>query len=210
MSKKSRTRKGRSSKARQAVKAMATITQGTRRIPAGPEVVADRTWYLVQTKPGQDARAARNLTETGFVVFRPTYARKITSANPRKARGAPREVVRSLFPGYLFLSPQTCRLDAAHGLDGVGHLVTSDGAPAVIPAPAIARVIAYLAAPEADTAPMRIGDVVTITYGALAGHSVILEADAMGRVSGRIELFGKRFKIPLASLGETGQKSCAA
>ena len=53
-------------------------------------------WYLVQTKPNQEARAEENLSRQGYVCFRPQRERK--AAGRSRAAGS-----ESLFPGYLFI-----------------------------------------------------------------------------------------------------------
>ncbi len=42
-------------------------------------------WYLVQTKPNQEARAEENLSRQGYVCFRPQRERKASAEVARPA-----------------------------------------------------------------------------------------------------------------------------
>jgi transcription antitermination factor NusG len=54
-------------------------------------------WYVVQTRPGKEALAVSNLRRQGFEPFLPQVRRTV-----RHARRT-RELLRPLFPRYLFL-----------------------------------------------------------------------------------------------------------
>ncbi len=55
------------------------------------------SWYLVQCKARQDARAEEHLQRQGYTCFRSTYRRE------HLVKGARRVSSESLFPGYLFI-----------------------------------------------------------------------------------------------------------
>lgn len=81
-------------------------------------------WYLIQTKPRQDARAEEHLLRQGFTCYRPL--RPAPSGQAKKAE--------SLFPGYLFI-----RLDRAmdnwypiRSTRGVNRVVSFGGEPAAV------------------------------------------------------------------------------
>ncbi|WP_049325058.1 transcription termination/antitermination NusG family protein, partial [Stutzerimonas stutzeri] len=54
-------------------------------------------WYLIQTKPRQEARAEEHLLRQHFECYRPLKA----SAATRSGQGA--KAGEPLFPGYLFI-----------------------------------------------------------------------------------------------------------
>lgn len=55
------------------------------------------SWYLLQTKPRQDARAEMHLLQQDYICFRPQWRVQHVKA------GKIHEVSESLFPGYLFI-----------------------------------------------------------------------------------------------------------
>lgn len=59
---------------------------------------SNRAWYLVQLRLNSEQLAERNLLRQGFEVFAPKVTRT------RRSRGKFRDELRSLFPGYLFVS----------------------------------------------------------------------------------------------------------
>ena len=54
-------------------------------------------WYLIQTKPRQEARAEEHLARQGFECYRPLTESTVASTR------ASRLVEQPLFPGYLFI-----------------------------------------------------------------------------------------------------------
>jgi len=65
--------------------------------------VADRlnaNWYLIQTKPRQEARAEEHLARQGFECYRPLAESPAASARANRLAEQP------LFPGYLFIHMQ--------------------------------------------------------------------------------------------------------
>jgi len=82
-------------------------------------------WYLIQTKPRQEARAEEHLLRQHFECYRPLKA----SAATRSGQGA--KAGEPLFPGYLFI-----RLDSTHdnwypirSTRGVNRVVSFGGQP---------------------------------------------------------------------------------
>lgn len=87
-------------------------------------------WFVVRTKPQQEARASHNIANQGFEVFQP----KVMSAPVRTAAGKSGKF-QPMFPGYLFV-----RFDAAdwqwrslNSTFGVLYLITSKEAPVPVP-----------------------------------------------------------------------------
>lgn len=86
-------------------------------------------WHAVQTKPGQEDRAAFNLLRQGYGVYLPKYSRL-----RRHARKVER-VARPLFKGYLFIAIDDDRKGwrAINSTFGVARIVASAGLPVIVP-----------------------------------------------------------------------------
>lgn len=87
------------------------------------------SWYVVQTQPHAEGKAALNLARQGFQVYVPRYLRR-----RRHARRV--DMVRSpLFPGYLFVAVDiaTQRWRAIQSTIGVSRLVCIGERPAEVP-----------------------------------------------------------------------------
>ena len=123
-------------------------------------------WHAVQTKPGQEDKAAFNLRRQGYGVYLPKYLRL-----RRHARRTDR-VARPLFPGYLFVAIDADRQGwrAINSTLGVARLVAAADAPVTVPE----AVIEGLRAREREDGCVRLepqrylrnGDTVRITAGA--------------------------------------------
>ena len=118
-----------------------------------------RSWYLVQCKASQDARAEINLLNQGYICFRPTLRRE------RELRGRRRIVCESLFPSYLFIQLGADESWAPlRSTRGVSRVVSFGGKPL----PVRDELIAQFHGHNSD-APMEIrfscGERVRITDG---------------------------------------------
>lgn len=87
-------------------------------------------WCIVTTQPGEDGVAAGHLAGRGFGVYQP----QIRSVEIRRGRKV--DVVRNMFPGYLFvfvwgLSQHTRRILGCTGVRD--FLRTTGGKPVVVP-----------------------------------------------------------------------------
>src|SRR5699024_9692918 len=70
----------------------------TAKCPASPAPEGEKgEWYLIQTRPRQEARAHEHLTNQGFEVFFPN----LTVARLKKAQDPPRQ--EPLSPNHLFV-----------------------------------------------------------------------------------------------------------
>ena len=80
---------------------------------------ADRKWYVVQTHPNAELRAAEHLRRQGFEIYMPQF-RKLR----RHARKT-ETVIRPLFPRYFFVAfdKATESWHAVHSTIGVSNLV---------------------------------------------------------------------------------------
>lgn len=102
-------------------------------------------WYLIQTKPRQDARAEEHLLRQGFACYRPLRA----AADGRAKKP------ESLFPGYLFI-----RLDRLQdnwypirSTRGVSRVVSFGGEPAAVRDELIEHLQQRLAAEQQAAQP---------------------------------------------------------
>lgn len=150
---------------------------------------AERQWYVVYTKPHQEASAHFQLELKGIEVFFPKLL--LPPYVPARRRLAP------LFPGYLFT-----RIDLLaqfHDVvwtPGVKRLVGCNG----LPTPLGDDVVAFLrrrATPEgvlAARAKLSVGEEVEITAGPFAGIVGIIERapDPKGRIAVLMQLLSRR------------------
>ena len=86
-------------------------------------------WYVVQTQPCREDRAAGHLLRQAFDLYVPRYARKRRHARRVDVVAAP------LFPGYLFvrMDPARVRWRAVNGTIGVIRLVCHGDRPTPVP-----------------------------------------------------------------------------
>jgi transcriptional antiterminator RfaH len=93
------------------------------------EQTEESGWYVVYTKPRQEARAVENLRNQGFVCFLPTLV-------VERLRGGRRvELMEALFPRYLFVRLEIGRSNWAkiRSTRGVVRLVEFGGVTVRIP-----------------------------------------------------------------------------
>ena len=92
-------------------------------------------WYVAQVKPSGFARAEANLNRQGFETFMPL--RSMTVRHARQMR----DVLRPVFPGYLFIKFGSERADwrKINSTFGVSKLISFEaGKPAPVPDPLMA------------------------------------------------------------------------
>src|SRR3546814_18256873 len=96
----------------------------------------DMRWHAVQTKPGQEDKAAFNLRRQGYGVYLPKYARL-----RRHARKVER-VARPLFSGYLLVAVDAGRQGwrALNSTFGFARVVAAADAPPAVPEAVIPRL----------------------------------------------------------------------
>lgn len=82
-------------------------------------------WYIVTSRPRQDAYAEEHLIRQGFPVYRPLVEREV-----RRSSGVVK-LTESLFPGYMFvaLDLSTASFGAISSTYGVSGFVELDGGP---------------------------------------------------------------------------------
>ncbi len=138
-------------------------------------------WYTLHTRPHNETRVYRALSERGFALLLPMLPAR---------KGKPPE---PLFPAYLFVR---CDLEqvgsnAFDWIVGLRRLVTFDNKPAVMPDDAIDLIRTRLAEVEAQGGlpahPFKPGDQVEIQSGPLAGLHAIFVGPSRPR--DRVEIF---------------------
>lgn len=92
------------------------------------DTIAARRWYVVQTRPHAEARAAMNLVRQGFETYLPVARR--TRRHARRVDS----VAVPFFPRYLFVSLDQAlsRWRSINGTFGVSAIITSGDAPAPV------------------------------------------------------------------------------
>lgn len=160
-------------------------------------------WYLVHTKPRQEAKALLNLEQQGY----PCYLPLINVEKMR--RGKVQRVSEPLFPRYLFI-----RLDSSEegkswspirSTIGVSTLVQFGGQPAKVNDLLIELLQAQQEARPASTL-FSPGETVRITDGPFAGLDAIYQcSDAEQRSLVLLELLHKQVKMQIdtARLGKS-------
>lgn len=126
-------------------------------------------WYVVSTRPNQEARAAEHLARQGFAPWLPQIRKTRRHARRIDTVAAP------LFPGYLLVALDTARQPwrAINGTCGVRHVICRGEQPAAVPEAFIAELRArreadgFFAAPEPG---LRRGDQVRLLEGPFSDH----------------------------------------
>ncbi len=144
------------------------------------------SWYVVHTKPRQEARALENLQNQGFECFLPVV--KVEKRRLQKVR----VVQEPLFSRYLFIQLDECTQNWSpiRSTLGVSKLVSFGPKPAKVPA----EFVQFLRqAPEQQVVRMfSKGDSIKITQGPLAGLEGVFQAlDGEQRAFVLVELLGK-------------------
>jgi transcriptional antiterminator RfaH len=149
-------------------------------------------WYLIQTKPRQEARAEEHLQRQLFECYRPLKA----AEKKRGSRAAP---VEELFPGYLFI-----RMNQTHdnwypirSTRGVARIVTFGGLPVPVQDVLIDQIRQRLQAP-APKVQFQEGEAVRITAeGFNDVEAIFLAADGDERAVILLNLLQREQKVTL-------------
>ncbi len=147
-------------------------------------------WYVVHTKPRQEARALENLQNQGFTCFLPTI-------QVQKLRSQRVQVVTEpMFSRYLFiqLDDQSQNWGPIRSTIGVSKLVSFGPQPAKVPP----EFVAFLqeAPPETLERMFSPGDTVKVAAGPLQGiEGKYIAHDGETRAFVLIELLGQPQKL---------------
>jgi transcription elongation factor/antiterminator RfaH len=163
-------------------------------------------WFLVRSKPRQEAVALTHLARQGFESYLPLFATE------KLVRRKPTVVQEPMFARYLFVrldtSGQGQSWSPIRSTIGVSELVCFGSWPARVDADLIATLRDREVAQQADPdALFTAGDSVRITEGAFAGLEAIYQMnDAEGRAMVLLDLLSKPVAMTLdaASLRKVG------
>lgn len=163
-------------------------------------------WFLVRSKPRQEAVALTNLARQGFESYLPLFATE------KLVRRKPTVVQEPMFARYLFVrldtSGQGQSWSPIRSTVGVSELVCFGSRLARVDAALIATLREREMAQQADPdALFTAGDSVRITEGAFAGLEAIYQMnDAEGRAMVLLDLLSKpvAMTIDAASLRKVG------
>lgn len=161
-----------------------------------PSLPSEERWYVVQTQPRAEARAAANLGRQGYRTFCPRRRRTV-----RHARRATVALV-PLFPAYVFLRLDLSRdlWRSVNGTRGVVRLVSNGDVPARVPRGVVESLEARTDAEGAMdwSSSLEAGRPVRILDGAFADLvGTLLELDAGGRVRVLLDLLGRPVSVAL-------------
>ena len=161
-------------------------------------------WYLIQTKPRQEARAEEHLQRQQFECFRPLKAQP---AEPRKSR---RVVDEELFPGYLFI-----RLNIndswypIRSTRGVCRIVAFGGLPCPVSETLIEQIRQRVEAPPI-AASFSQGETVLVRTGSSDLQAIFLCDDGEERAVILLNLLQReqRVSLPRSSITRLTAQAC--
>lgn len=156
--------------------------------PAGPR------WYVVHSRPGKEAWTLANLERQGFRAFLPQISRSV-----RHARQV-REVLRPLFPRYLFVALDLGqdRWRAVRGTLGVSSLLMEGERPRAAPRGLVETMIAATdeAGGQGNAQPVVPGQVVRFLHGPFADRLArVVEMEDAERVRLLLEVLGTEREV---------------
>ncbi|MGI4838693.1 MAG: transcription/translation regulatory transformer protein RfaH [Janthinobacterium lividum] len=163
------------------------------------------TWYLIQTKPRQEARAEEHLLRQQFECYRPVQPQAVTS----KTR---RIVDEALFPGYLFI-----RMDLSHSwypirsTRGVSRIVSFGNTPCPVPDALIEQIQQRVRVPVAVAmTPFVQGERVLVKTGNSDLQAIFLSNDGEERAVILLNLMQReqRVTLPRSSLMREVAHAC--
>lgn len=156
----------------------------------------EQRWYVVQSHPTAEHKAATHLSRQGFTVYLPRYLKRRRHARRVDLVAAP------LFPRYLFVEIDIAvqRWRSVCSTIGVSRLVCNGELPAAIPAP----IIAALRAREDDCGyvridrrpVLRVGDKIRVLDGVFADCFGLYEGvKDSDRVAILLDLLGRKVRV---------------
>jgi transcriptional antiterminator RfaH len=152
-------------------------------------------WYVVNTHPTAEQKAAAHLGNQGFTVYLPQYLKR------RRHARRTEWVRRALFPNYLFvwMDVTLARWRAVSSTIGVRRLVTAGDAPAAVPD----GVVEEIREREAERGIVTLERLLPIAKGTPVRVAAGLKAEIAGlfecdndhrRVTVLMELLGRKVR----------------
>ena len=166
--------------------------------PSLENIVLQKSWYLVYTKPRQEVLAQDNLLRQGYSVYLPKVRQF------RRRRGQQEAVVEPLFPRYLFiyLDMQYDNWGPIRSTFGVASLVRFGSEPAQVPT----QLVDHLRAQEGQDglhawaeSKIALGGRVRVVDGPLKGYEgILLAKSGQERVVLLLEMLGMEVRTHLS------------
>jgi transcriptional antiterminator RfaH len=154
------------------------------------------SWYVVQTQPNREARAALELIKQDFQVFAPRYLRQKRHARRVTTVPAP------LFPGYVFVAfdPDACRWRAINGTVGVVRLIATADRPAPVDRAVVHELMARTDTsghiPMASKKRFEPGDAIRLSGGGFEDQlGLFVEFSDRDRVAILLDLLGRKVRV---------------
>jgi transcriptional antiterminator RfaH len=154
-------------------------------------------WYVAQTHPRAEAKAAEHLTRQGFGVYLPRFRKRRRHARRIDTVKAP------LFPGYLFVAIDTAtqRWLSIQSTIGVARLICNGDVPAVVQR----EIVDALRQREGDGGlikleprPFKIGEELRVLDGAFTGTFGLFEGmNDNERITILLDLLGRKVRVNL-------------
>ena len=151
-------------------------------------------WHVAATQPARERLAEEQLKAQGFTAFLPT-CRKTLRANRRV-----RDVIRPLFPGYVFVAfdGDPARIRSVNGTRGIKRLLGHDGWPSPLPDGFVETMQAHLN-PDgtiSHRAGFQVGARVEMATGPFAKQvGEILAMDERGRVTVLLQVLSTHIPV---------------
>ena len=157
-----------------------------------------KRWYVVQTRPQSEARAATHLGRQGFEIYIPRYLKRRRHARRVEMVAAP------LFPRYMFVAIDMAvqRWRSIHSTVGVTRLVCNGELPAEVSD----AVISGLRLGEDERGfvclekrpAFRLGDKIRVLDGVFEACLGLFEGMTDGeRVAILLEMLGRKVRVVL-------------
>lgn len=158
--------------------------------------MGEQHWYVVRTKPNEEARASHHLARQEFGVYLPRYSKVRRHARKSEV------VVRPLFPSYLFIALDLSRdrWRSVQSTFGVVGLIMAGEQPAQLPAEAVEAIReredglghVILGLPPG----LGVGSKIKLLDGIFADHSGVLDRIAdERRVAVLVQLLGRQTRV---------------
>lgn len=160
--------------------------------------VLNPNWYVAQTHPNGEGRAAMQLARQGFETYLPRYLKTTRHARQTRVHPAP------LFPRYIFVrvDTQKQRWRAVNATSGVTNLVGNGGRPTFV----LTGVVEGLKLQEGADGFFKLnaaqrfkpGDSVRVVHGVFEACQGFFEARTdIDRVAILLDLLGRKARVVL-------------
>jgi len=162
-------------------------------------------WHIALTQPGQDRVACDALRSQRYLVYRP-----IMFGSVRHGRGRMRSVIKSMFPGYLFVIDEFSRgwewLRISHGVRFKNSLLMMHGHLATVDSDVMTEIKAEEQRQctrtingEKIVVPYKVGDTVRIEEGPFSGlFGEVEKLDDLERICLLLKILGRQSRVYLS------------